>query len=157
MTNLMKKFLLIIGFVFAILFTSSTVFAADNVGNAIQDAGNGIRNVVGGAENVVENGVNGFGNAVKDGIDNIGNTMNFGNNNSTTNNNNFMKSNNSSAGLTGNTNGYTATRTTTDGNSSGMASTAWTWIILAIAAVLIIGLVWYYAAQTNSRTDYDNK
>jgi hypothetical protein len=26
----------------------------------------------------------------------------------------------------------------------------WMWIMLAVVAVLIVGLVWYYAAQTNN-------
>ena len=49
-------------------------------------------------------------------------------------------------------NGYTATRTTTAGatNLNTMNSSIWTWIILAVAAVIIVSLVWYYASQHNN-------
>ena len=46
---------------------------------------------------------------------------------------------------------YTATRTTADltGTPTNTATT-WVWIILAVSAVVIIGLVWYYATQNNN-------
>jgi len=38
----------------------------------------------------------------------------------------------------------------------GMTSTAWTWLILAVAAVAIIALVWYYSNQI-TRDNYSNR
>ena len=39
-----------------------------------------------------------------------------------------------------------------------MSSSAWTWIILAIAAIAIIAAVWYYSMQfTNNRHDDDSE
>lgn len=157
MTNLMKKFLLFSALVCAILFTSSAVYAANTAGDVIQNVGNGVRNFVGGAENAIENGVKDVGDAVQQGVNGLENTMNANDNTQTTNNNNNMKANNNGTTYTGNTDGYTATRTTTDTNVGIMSGTAWTWIILAIAAVLIIGLVWYYSAQNNVGTDQNDR
>ena len=49
-----------------------------------------------------------------------------------------------------NNNNYTVTRTSADNTMMGMNSTAWTWIIIGIAAIGIIAIVWYYTSQTNS-------
>ena len=44
--------------------------------------------------------------------------------------------------------GYNATRTSaTAGNTA--ADTTWTWIIVIVAAIAIIGLIWYYNAENN--------
>ena len=52
---------------------------------------------------------------------------------------------------------YNATRTATTANTfMGMNSTAWTWLIIGIAAIAIIALVWYYSMQLRS-SDYDNR
>ena len=45
-------------------------------------------------------------------------------------------------------NDYTATRTSSTTNATGMnTSTMWVWMIVAIAAIGIVGLVWFYASQ----------
>ena len=45
-------------------------------------------------------------------------------------------------------NDYTATRTSSTTNATGMnTSTMWIWMIVAIAAIGIVGLVWFYASQ----------
>ena len=50
-------------------------------------------------------------------------------------------------------NGYTATRTNAENSTIlGMSANTWTWFVLAIAALAIVGLVWYYAMQ--NKTDY---
>ena len=36
-----------------------------------------------------------------------------------------------------------------------MNATAWTWLILGIATIVIVALVWYYGAQTRSSTNRD--
>ena len=46
------------------------------------------------------------------------------------------------------TDDYTATRTATTTNATGTnMSTMWIWVIVAIAAMVIVGLVWYYGSQ----------
>lgn len=130
-----RKFLYgIILFVAIILLSTSFTFAANKP--AMENAANGIRNVVGGAENTIENAAAGVANTSKNvtgDVENAGNTMGMGTN-----------------GNSGT--GYTATRTSTDiaGDTTflGMNSTAWIWLILAIAAVAIVALVYYYSAQT---------
>lgn len=143
-----------------ILFATTYVFATDN--NAGQDAVNDIRNAVGGAENTVENAARDVSNASKDAtgaVENAGNqTANNVENagNQTANN----VENNASAHMgtddSGNTAGYTATRTSTGDNATflGMNSTMWIWLILAIAAVAIVALVYYYSTQTTNA--YEN-
>ena len=37
-----------------------------------------------------------------------------------------------------------------------MSSTMWTWLILAIAAVVIVALVWYYSNQISNKRNYDD-
>lgn len=53
---------------------------------------------------------------------------------------------------------YTATQTSaeTQVKFAGMTATGWTWFILAILAVLIVSLIWYYASQrTRSNSNND--
>ena len=53
--------------------------------------------------------------------------------------------------MTGNNNsGYNTTRTAVDDayfGTAGMDTTTWLWMILAIAAIIIVAAVWYYAIQ----------
>ena len=53
---------------------------------------------------------------------------------------------------------YTVARTSTEGGTiMGMSANTWTWFILAIVAIAIVGLVWYYAMQnSNEYNDNDN-
>lgn len=124
-----------------LIFITTNVFAANNnFGQSMNNAGNGIRNVVGGAENVVEDAVGGIG----AGVQNIGNALTQGDTNNDNMDNGSLENG-----------GYTATRTatpraTSDNNAMGINSNIWTWIILGIAAVLIVGLVWYYAKQNSN-------
>lgn len=130
-----RKFLYgVILFVAIILLSTSFTFAVTKP--AMENAANGIRNVVGGAENTIENAAAGVANTSKNvtgDVENAGNTMGM--------------STNGNSGT-----GYTSTRTSTDitGDTTflGMNSTAWIWLILAIAAVAIVALVYYYSAQT---------
>ena len=38
----------------------------------------------------------------------------------------------------------------------GMNSTTWTWVVLAVAAVAIVALVWYYSNQITNTRRYDD-
>lgn len=120
-----------------LLLGSTTIFAANEVKDSLDKAGETVRNVVGGAENVVEKG----GEAITSGVKDARNTMENGT---------------SRATETDRDDGYTATRTATNGTFAGMSGTTWTWFILAIAALAIIGLVWYYAMQNNNEYRNNN-
>ncbi|MCI8273379.1 MAG: hypothetical protein HFJ55_04785 [Clostridia bacterium] len=160
-----KKLFLITGLLIAFVFTFSVTFsfATDNNNekNMVNDAVNGVRGAVDGAENAVEGAVkdisNGSKNMTKNMEDGANNMMNNKNNNDRNNDNNMLNNNNG-MGTTNNGN-YTTARTATTGIAAdagatflGMNATAWTWLILGIAALAIIALVWYYSNQvTNTR------
>ena len=134
-----KKIFISLAIVILSLCCSVVCFAADNnsnvnLGEEITDSldktGNSVRNV---AEDVM-NGVDG----------NNRNARNSNNNNRTNTNNN--QDNNVF------TNGYNAVRTSVDDAATGnMSTTTWIWIILAVAAIIIVAMVWYYAVQDNNR------
>ena len=122
-----RKTLIILSILFALLFISTISFANNDIKDGVHSATDA---VIDGASNLVNDARKGVGaieNTVENGAKDIGNAI-----------------------YLDNTNGYTATRTATTGTTTnGMNSTLWTWVILAVAAVVIIGLVWYYASQDN--------
>lgn len=142
-----KKLLSSIAILIIAIFSFSVSFA----NNGLQDATDGVRNIVGGAEKAVEDAAKDVSNASKDatgkmeeGANNIGNAVM----NSANNNDNYNKNT---------TNNYTATRTSaTDNTFMGMNATAWTWLIIGIAAIAIVALVWYYSMQLRS-SDYNGR
>lgn len=125
----------------AMIFITSSVFATNEIKSSMDKAGSSIQNAVNGAGNVVKEGASAVGNGVKD----LGNTLQNG-----------VTRTEGETGTDTN-NGYTATRTaTTDGTILGMSANTWTWFVLAIAALAIIGLVWYYAMQNKTEYDHHN-
>jgi len=131
-----KKIFTVVFAILALLFCSSFVFANNNLGEELKDSWNkteeSMRNVGSAVENTTEN--------ITAGITNINNNDN--------NKNGIM-------GMSANNgDGYAATRTSTASATanSGLGSIAWTWIVLAITAVVIISLIWYYANQENNQT-----
>lgn len=104
--------------------------------DTIQNFGEGVRNVASDIGNGIENAAGNVGQGVEDMFDG--------------NQDNNSQGNNSQDG---NNDGYVATRTTTDGGAGMtgglMSNNAWVWLILAIVAVAIIGLTWYYTTQNN--------
>ena len=139
-----KKLLISFSILIAMILSFTVCFANNNM---LENAANGVRNVVGGAENAVEDAAKDVSNTSKEATNNIENGANNAKN-TVTDNHDGTKTNN-----------YTATRTATDGTAHtfmGMSSTAWTWLIIGIAAIAIVALVWYYAAQMRS-SNYDNK
>lgn len=146
---LKKIFALIIAL--SLIVCTSYVFANNELGDSMNKTGNtikgaaeGARNVVGNVENGVEAGAAGVMNGIKD----LGNTFSAGASRVTNDANRAMTSNN---------NNYSATRTSTGGTFMGMNGNTWTWFILAIAALAIVGLVWYYAMQNDTnRANNDN-
>lgn len=140
-----KRFLISLVIAVLAIFSFSVCFANDG-NTGLRTAANDVRNFVGDVEDTVENATLDVSNASKDVTGGVENTMsNVGNN---MNNGIF-----SSAGATNN---YSATRTSTDDVAMGMSSNAWTWIILAIAAIAIIAVVWYYSMQFTNTNRHDD-
>lgn len=141
-----KKLFVGIAIILSVIFSFSMCFANDGA----KDAVNGVRNVVGDAEKAVEDAAKDVSNASKDATGALENRANHASND--------VKSgiNNTEHNMKNNGN-YNATRTATTANTfMGMNSTAWTWLIIGIAAIAIIALVWYYSMQLRS-SDYDNR
>ncbi len=138
-----KKLFTILSILLIGIFTFSFCYATEN--NMLKDAAEGVRNAVGGAENVIEDGARDLSNTSKNitgGTENMAHdaTNDMGN----------------IAEDTKNDVGYTATRTSAETGSTfmGMNATAWTWLIIGIAAIAIVALVWYYGNQLQN--NYDN-
>ncbi len=147
-----KKLLISFSILIAMILSFTVCFANDN--HMLENAANGVRNVVGSAENAVEDAAKDVSNTSKEATNNIENGANNVENRVTDNHDNMAATTNSTTA-----NNYTATRTATDGTAStfmGMSATAWTWLIIGIAAIAIVALVWYYAAQMRS-SNYDDK
>ena len=129
-----KKSIIIISMLFIILVLGTISFATNDLKNDINSATNSI---VDGAENLsedVKSGISTVENTLEEGARDIGTAVSDG-------------VNDVSGAVES---GYTATKTTaTDMTNNTMNSSIWTWVILAIAAIVIIGLVWYYAMQKN--------
>ena len=136
-----KKLLISSTILILSIFSFSTCFA----NNDLQNAADGVRNIVGGAENAIEDAAKDVSNASKnvtgrmeEGANNLGNDM-------------MNRTNNTTTGVANNNN-YTAT----DNTLMGMNATAWTWLIIGIAAIAIVALVWYYSMQIRS-ADYNGR
>lgn len=144
-----KKVFITLGLIISLIFSFSICFAADEhpVQDAMNNAGNAVKDTVNNAENVVEDAVNnteGTTEKAENVMNNVGNVvMDTGNN--------MEKDTRTSTG----NDTYTATRTSTDGRATfmGMNATAWTWLILGIAAIAIIAVVWYYSMQVTSENN----
>lgn len=146
--------------IISLFFISYTFANTNDMKNAAGGAVNTVRNVIGGTENAVEGAANSATGAIKNGMNSVENgaeNMVNGTNNGL----NEMKNDTTDSMMganNGGTNSYTATRTsTTNNNLFGLSSSAWTWIILAIAAIGIIALVMFYTRQNNTTNIYKDK
>ena len=147
-----KKIFTVVFTFLALLFCSTFVFANDSLGDELKDSWNK-------TEGTMQN----IGSAVSNTAQDImGNTDNNDDRSSDDNGTMGMSTdnanNNNNGGIMGmsadNNGGYTATRTSTTNATAGngLNSIAWTWIIMAITAVVIVSLIWYYANQENNQT-----
>ena len=143
-----KTFISITLFV-AILFCSTFVFANNG---SLSNAGKAMTNVVKDAGTAVRNGTQEIGNDLQRGAQGITGAITDNNND----NNNDQDNRDTLFTSDDNNGDYTATRTNATGTMMGMSPITWTWFTLAIAAILIVALVWYYASQNNKVTNYDN-
>lgn len=127
-----KKTLALVSVFFLVLFIFSGFVFANN------DMKNGVSNAV----NTVVDGVKDLGSDVRNGIGNAENGIEgaLKMDDETITNENAKLDNDS----------YIATRTATSATTANNTATLWVWIIVAIAAIVIIGLVWYYGAQNNT-------
>lgn len=129
-----KKTLIGFAIFLVLFFTSNLAFAANNV---VNDVGNGINNIVSNTKNMIsDTGSNISSAANKTGMNNMENNMSTDINKEENIMSNDM--------MTDGTN-YTAARTAT--TASGINNSTLMWIILAISAIAIVGLVWYYGKQ----------
>ena len=122
-----KKILVSLSIILFTIFSFTICQATDDV---MKGATNNIRNFVGGVENTVENATRDVSNVSKNIISGAENKMDAVRTDSTMGN------------------GYNTARTSTDTTTvAGMSQTAWTWLILGVAAIAIIAVVWYYSMQ----------
>ena len=116
-----------------IIFATSFVFAnnaGDEAKDSLDKAGGTVRNIVDNAGNVVRDGV---GN-MENGMESLGNTFSAG-------------ASRTSSNMGNATNGNTF---------AGMNANTWIWFVMAIAAVAIVALVWYYAMQNDTHYRRNN-
>ena len=158
---MLKKALIILSAFFVGLLLLSGITYATTETNMGNDIKNGINNagttIVDGAErlgNDIQKGVNDVGSDIVDGARNLGDDVRGGIGNVENGIEGALRMNDTADNRIASN--YTATRTVDDGASMGLANTAtttWVWIIMAIAAVVIVALIWYYAATINNGTD----
>ncbi len=141
-----KKYFISFTIALCLIFSFSICFAnSDGLGTAVND----VRNFVGGTENTIENAAKDISNTSKSATGTLENDMNH-NTNEVTSNHSVPEA---SKRVT--PNNYSATRTGTEGTTiMGMNSTAWTWLIIGIAAIAIIAVVWYYSMQFTNRNNH---
>ncbi len=144
---MLKKSLIILSIFCALIFTSSICFAANlmqgaestlnRAGEGIHDMVNGATEAAGNAKDSVSSMVEDIKNGAKSAGDNIHDSM--------------SKAGDSVSGMITN-NEYSATRTSATNMTN--TGTNFVWIILAIAAIAIVALVWYYGSQADNRTHH---
>ena len=127
---MLKKSLLILFIIFCILCISNICFANDMASDMKDAVNSASSTLIDGTKNLAADVRNGVGN-VENGIEGA-----------------LTMDNMNTANMQTTSNDYTATRTSSTTNATGMnTSTMWVWMIVAIAAIGIVGLVWFYASQ----------
>jgi hypothetical protein len=147
-----KKLFIIVSLLFSLLFIS-TVSLANNNMDMNTNPVNNIRNTAAGAIEGTRNGIQNAAGAVTNMTNNLRGNDDM--NNGTRNTTNSTLNNNGGATNGATTNraatNYRTTRTSADINNVRKTSNTITWVTLAIAAVVITGLVWYYATTDAKR------
>ena len=129
----MKRKALILSLISILIISISTICFATNAGNDVKNAVSGTTNaVVDGVQNLAEDARRGVGtaeNVIENGVQDIGDAI--------------MDTGDAADGA------YTAERTSADDMATGNTSnaTTWLWISVAVAGIVIVGVVWYYAYQ----------
>lgn len=126
---MLKKSLIILFIIFSIICISNVCAASNTRANDVKNGVSSVTNtVVDGVEDLAKDARNGVGhveNRIEDAL-----TMN-------------------NTGKSTSQNVYTATRTAATEATGTNNSAMWVWVVLAIAAIVIIALVWYYGSQNN--------
>ncbi len=152
-----KKVFIIFAIIIGIIFSFSVCFAADE--HPLKDAANTVRDAVNNTEDAVEGAMHNAGDAIKNSTEKTENTMENAGNAVKNTGNTVEKDMTNATSRTTNNDTYTAARTSTNGNATfmGMNATAWTWLILGIAAIAIIAVVWYYSTQITSDNNHSRR
>lgn len=126
---MLKKSLIILFIIFSIICISNVCAASNTMANDVKNGVSSVTNtVVDGVEDLAKDARNGVGH-VENGIEDA------------------LTMNNTSKSTSQNV--YTATRTAATEATGTNNSAMWVWVVLAIAAIVIIALVWYYGSQNN--------
>ena len=142
----MKKIIFSITFIlFALSILCIPSYAAPN-NESMKDMSNNVKIVRGGAENTVENAAKDVANGIKgttNMIEKGGNTI-------------TEKAQNTANNMGTDAN-YTARRTSTDtaNATNGLGVETWSWIIVAVVAIAIIALFWYFIAHSKNNDRHD--
>lgn len=140
---MLKKSLLTILFITILsLFCINVSYAEGENNSMMQNLGNTISNSIDKTESTLNNGMDKLGNevsnttgAMKNSFDNMTNRVE-----------NFVDND-----FDRNTT-YNAYRTSADETTTGnMSTTAWTWVIVSMVAIIIITAIWYYAVKSTDR------
>lgn len=141
----------------SILFFMPYTFATNmvnNDGNAAQNAVNNGANAVKNGVDNVKDGINSAGNAIGNGVNNAANTIRENYNDSKDSMNRAENNNNDNTKVT-----YDARRTSAETDMGFMGfmngNNIWTWIIVGVVVIAIIGVIWYYLATSNNHYDND--
>lgn len=122
-----KKTFIALFIIFVLLLISTFSFANNDIKNDVHSATDTVIDGASNLANEARKGVGSIENTIEDGVKDIGNAMY---------DNDSME--------------YTTTRTSTaPATTDNMNGALWTWVILAVAGIVIVGLVWYYASQNN--------
>lgn len=146
----MKKTLITLSIFCLIAVISCPVFAsnieqgAENTLNGIRD---GVQNMVNDAGNSIGRAKDGISNVITDGENAVNNMTNNDDNNDM---NNYDNTNSNT--MNNGTDDYTASRTASATDITN-TNNATVWTVLAIAAIIIIALVWYYTVQSKNDRD----
>lgn len=149
-----KGFILVSVILFALCIFSSTVFATENAKNAVTNVTDTVIDGTANLANDVREGVGNVENGIEDALDMNGDNETTNVDGTTTENN--TAENTDATAINGTTRAiddgaYTTTRTTADATTNADdSSNMWIWLIVAIASIVIIGLVWYYGAQNTT-------
>jgi len=122
------------------LFCINISYAEGENNSMMQNLGNTISNSIDKTESTLNNGMHMIGNEVTNTTDEVRNSWNTMTNNLENTIDNDRNTN------------YTAYRTSADETTTGnMSTTAWTWVIVSMVAIIIITAIWYYAVKSTDR------
>lgn len=150
-----KKGLLLVSVIlFVLCIFSSFVYATDTIKNGVSGVVNDVVDGVNALGSDVRNGIGNAENGIEDAFRTNDDNTSDQNDNSQNNNTDNNTMDNSVLTAPGD---YMTTRTDVDATTAGTTtndnSTLWIWLIVAIAAIVIIGLVWYYGTQNTTHRD----